>query len=401
MNIDINRLREVSDRLLDLTPMDFHRYLYPTIDWRNRMISLKGARGTGKTTILRQRMREAFGHDERAIYLSLDNLWISAVEMLDVIDTLYKNGVETFFLDEVHHLQEWAELMKNIYDGYPDVQVYYSGSSLLKLDGSMSDLPRRQLSYELRGLSFREFLALEGVKNVGRVALDDILSRHRELSVEITRGIKILPLFRRYLSSGYYPFYRESPSGYAERLFAVINKVLDSDLPTIEDVTPATIRKAKKMLSVLAASCPQEPNMSKLYRELETDRNQGVKMLDILERARLLMLVAGGRDKLDNLSKPEKIYCDNTNLMVALSGDADVGTMRETFFANQLRANGHDIILSGKGDFKVDGKWLFEIGGKGKGFDQIKDIRDSFVVNDDVEIGSGSKIPLWLFGFLY
>jgi len=228
-----------------------------------------------------------------------------------------------------------------------------------------------------------------------------VLGRHRELARETTRGIKILPLFKRYLESGYYPFYKESPSGYAERIFAVVNKVLDSDLPTIEDVTPPTIRKTKKMLAVLASSCPQEPNMSKLYRELETDRNQGVKMLDILERARLLMLVSSGKDKLDNLSRPEKIYCDNTNLMSALCGEADVGTMRETFFVNQLRAAGYDVRLSPKGDFKVDGRWLFEVGGKGKGFGQIKDVPDSYVVNDEVEIGLGNKIPLWLFGFLY
>lgn len=401
MNVDMRRLREVSDRLLDLTPVERHRSLYLSIDWRNRMVCLKGARGTGKTTILRQRMLEAFGHDERAIYLSFDCLWFSAVEMLDVIDSLYKNGVTSFYLDEVHHLKEWADLLKNVYDCYPDVQICYSGSSLLKLDGKMSDLSRRQLAYELKGLSFREFLAFEGVCDVGCVALDDILGRHREIALGVTRGIKILPLFRRYLESGYYPFYRESPSGYAERIFAVVNKVLDSDLPTIEDVTPPTIRKTKKMLAVLAASCPQEPNMSRLYRELETDRNQGVKMLDILERARLLMLVSSGRDKLDNLSKPEKIYCDNTNLMSALSCEANVGTMRETFFVNQLRAAGHEVMLSPKGDFKVDGKWLFEIGGKGKGFDQIKDLPDSYVANDDVEIGVGDKIPLWLFGFLY
>ena len=399
--IPVERLREVSDRLLDATPTETHRSLYKKIDWRNRMVCLKGARGTGKSTLLRQHLAKDFGHDERAIYMTLDYLWISAPEFLDVIDTLYKDGVTTFYLDEVHHLKDWAALLKNIYDCYPDVSVRYSGSSLLKIGDREGDLSRRQAAYELPGLSFREYLAFEGVKRVDAVPLGDLLRHHREIAAEAARGIKILPLFRRYLESGYYPFYREAPSGYSERVFEVVNKVLDSDLPTIEDVTPATIRKTKRMLSVLAASCPQMPNMSRLYRELETDRNQGFKMLDVLERARLLMLVSSGKDKLDNLSRAEKIYCDNTNLMQALTPAPDVGTLRETFFVNPLRAAGHGVCLVPKGDFKVDGRFLFEIGGKGKGFDQIRDLPDSFVAADEIEIGSGNKVPLWVFGLLY
>ena len=401
MNMDTHRLREISDRLLENTPNDYRRYLYTQIDWRNRMVCLKGARGTGKSTILRQRLLEVHGHSEEAIYLSLDYLWLSVRELLDAIDSFYKNGVNAFYLDEVHHVPDWGALMKNLYDIYPDISIAYSGSSLLRLDGSQSDLSRRQMAYELKGLSFREYLAFEGVKDIPAVTFEELLANHRELAFEVTRGIKILPLFKRYLARGYYPFYKESPSGYAERIVEVVNKVLDSDLPTIEDVTPATIRRTKKMLSVLAASCPQQPNMAKLYRELETDRNQGVKMLEVLERARLLMLVASGRNKLDNLSKPEKIYCDNPNLMWALSSDPNSGTLRETFFVNQLRAAGHSVLLPAQGDYTVDGRWLFEVGGKTKRFTQIKDIPESYVVNDEVENTEGNKIPLWLFGFLY
>jgi hypothetical protein len=200
---------------------------------------------------------------------------------------------------------------------------------------------------------------------------------------------------------GYYPFYKESPSGYDQRIIECVNKVIECDLPIVEDVTPATIRKTKRMLAVLAESCPQEPNMRALYRELETDRNQGLKMLDVLERAELVSLLKTEKDKLKSMSSPEKIYCDNVNLMRALVPRADVGTMRETFFVNQLRAAGHTVSSPAKGDFLVDGKWLFEVGGKGKTFRQIKDEPNSFIAYDDVEIGTGNKIPLWLFGFLY
>ena len=263
------------------------------------------------------------------------------------------------------------------------------------------DMARRQVCYDLKGLSFREFLSYEGVKSVEPVGLGDLLANHREIAAEVTRGIKVIAQFAKYMEYGYYPFYKESPSGYYQRIVECVNKVIESDLPIVEDVTPATIRKTKRMLAVLAESCPQEPNMKALYRELETDRNQGLKMLDVLERAELVSLLKTEKDKLKRMSSPEKIYCDNANLMRALVPRADVGTLRETFFVNQLRAAGHTVSSPAKGDFLVDGEWLFEVGGRGKTFDQIKDKPKSYVAYDDVEVGSGNKIPLWLFGFLY
>ena len=105
--------------------------------------------------------------------------------------------------------------------------------------------------------------------------------------------------------------------------------------------------------------------------------------------------------------KPEKIYLANTNLMY--TKDPDIGNIRETFFVNQLdnyyinKANLNDegIFASDRGDFYCEEKYIFEIGGKSKSFEQIKDIQNSFVAADDIEIGFGNKIPLWLFGLLY
>lgn len=250
-------------------------------------------------------------------------------------------------------------------------------------------------------MSFREFLAFEGIGEFPVLALDDLLRRHVEIAAEIVRNLKIIPLFEKYQDHGFYPFYREAPSGYVERVTEVVNKVLQTDLPIVEDVTPVTIRKTRKMLAVLAESCPQTPKMNELYRELETDRNQGLKMLDILERAELVQLLKTEKDKLKNLSSPEKIYCDNVNLMRALVPRINVGTERETFFVNQLRSAGHAVSYPGTGDFLVDGELLFEVGGRGKTFRQIADIPRSFIAADDIEVGFGNRIPLWLFGFLY
>ena len=400
MDDELTRMRLISNRLIDETPIDFHRSLYRTIDWENRLICIKGARGTGKTTMLRQSAKERFGLDPRAIYVSFDHYWFKIHSPLEFAEEMHKQGVTHLFVDEVHHVEHWQTAIKNFTDFYPEMSVVYSGSSLLKMDNREGDLSRRQIAYTLDGLSFREFLAYEGALETEPVPLETVLADHVRLAADVAKKVRILPLFERYLATGFYPFYRTEHSGYYERVAATVDKVLDSDWPAVEDVTPATIRKTKKMLAVLAASCPQQPNMSALYRELETDRNQGLKMLSVLERAGLLALVPSGKDTLKNLSRPEKIFCANPNLMHALVSRADERTIRETFFVNQLRAAGHEVVCADRGDFSVDGRYRVEVGGRKKRFTQIKDIPESFVAADDLEAGFGSRIPLWLFGFL-
>lgn len=401
MDDELARMRLISNRLIDETPTAFHRRLYQSVDWENRLVCIKGPRGTGKTTMLRQSAKERFGLDPRAIYVSFDHYWFKTHSPLEFAEEMHKQGVTHLFVDEVHHVEHWQTAIKNFTDFYPEMSVVYSGSSLLKMDNREGDLSRRQIAYTLDGLSFREFLAYEGALDAEPVPLEAVLADHVRLAADVAKKIRVLPLFERYLATGFYPFYKTEHSGYYERVAATVDKVLDSDWPAVEDVTPATIRKTKKMLAVLAASCPQQPNMSALYRELETDRNQGLKMLSVLERAGLLALVPSGKDSLKNLSRPEKIFCANPNLMHALVSRADEGTIRETFFVNQLRAAGHEVVCADKGDFTVDGRYRVEVGGRKKRFTQIKDIPESFVAADDLESGFGSRIPLWLFGFLH
>lgn len=398
---EIQEIIDTSDRLIDATSTHFHRYLGQEIDWRDRLICIEGARGTGKTTLMRQRIKEAYGVNGKAVYISLDDLWFASHRVRDAVEYFYTHGYTHVFLDEVHHFgANWSVLIKNLYDQFPTLSFVYSGSSLLRLEAAKGDLSRRQAIYQLKGLSFREFLAFEGALAHDPLKFDDVLLDHRKIAAHIVSRVKILPLFERYLKAGYYPFYKESHALYSQRIEEVVNKVLESDWPAISEVSIETVRKAKRMLMVLAASVPQQPNMSKLYRELETERNTGLKMLNALDRGGLLALVPPKGESLKNLSRPEKIYCDNTNLMYALVPRIDIGTARETFFFNQVRKD-HAVVFSGTGDFLVAGRWHFEIGGAHKGFDQIKDMPKSFVVNDGVELGLGNKIPLWLFGFLY
>lgn len=399
---DTKQLLDASNRLISRVPMGHKRYLSPRIDWNDRLICIKGPKGTGKTTLILQRIRETFGiGSDKCVYMSADHIWFAKHDILDAVDYFNSHGFTHIFIDEIHHADEWSRLVKTITDTYPDLNVVYSGSSILKLSSGEADLSRRQASYNLKGLSFREFLSFEGVMDEKVLSLEDIISHHRAIATDISSRTKILPLFEKYLKIGYYPIYKGVSSQFEERLVEVVNSVIDVDFPIIEDFTPATLRKAKKMLMVLAESCPQHPNMSNLYRELETNRNLGLKMLEALERAELVMSIDSGNAKLKHLSKPEKLFLGDTNLMNAIAPSTNSGAIRETFFASQLRAASHKVIAPVAGDFCVDDRYLFEIGGPSKGFDQIKDIPDSYVAQDGVETGIGNKIPLWLFGFLY
>lgn len=397
----LDQILRIYSMRLQGTPEGFKRYLIDKIDWRDNLIAIKGAKGTGKTTMLLQHIKESFTDKDKALYLSLDNLWFETHSINDLIDYHYTHGGTHLFLDEVHYYPKWKTLIKNINDDYPGLHVVYTGSSMLKIDSGVADLSRRQLPYTLHGMSFREYLLYEGLAEMESISLDLLLRDHRRIAEDIlSNGMKILPAFGEYLRYGYYPFYKSVYSGFEIRLQQVVNHVLENDYPIIEGVEQSTIRKTKKMFMILAEQVPQTPNMSNLYNELETDRNQGLKMLYALEKAGLLALLSDKPKHIDKLSRPEKIFMDNSNLMYAYAMAPNIGTVRETFFLSQLAVD-HSVTYPAKGDFLVDGKYLFEVGGRKKSFEQIKDVADSYLAVDDTEIGHHNRIPLWMFGLLY
>lgn len=397
----LDQILSIYSRRLQGTPEGFKRYLIDKIDWRDNLIAIKGAKGTGKTTMLLQHIKESFTDKDKALYLSLDNLWFETHSINDLIEYHYTHGGTHLFLDEVHYYPKWKTLIKNINDDYPGLHVVYTGSSMLKIDSGVADLSRRQLPYILHGMSFREYLLYEGLAEMEPISLDLLLRDHRRIAEDIlSNGMKILPAFGEYLRYGYYPFYKSVYSGFEIRLQQVVNHVLENDYPIIEGVEQSTIRKTKKMFMILAEQVPQTPNMSNLYNELETDRNQGLKMLYALEKAGLLALLSDKPKHIDKLSRPEKIFMDNSNLMYAYAMAPNIGTVRETFFLSQLAVD-HSVTYPAKGDFLVDGKYLFEVGGRKKSFEQIKDVADSYLAVDDTEIGHHNRIPLWMFGLLY
>ncbi|MBQ7591509.1 MAG: AAA family ATPase [Clostridia bacterium] len=399
---DYYQMLELSRRKVAQTELTFSRFLLAGVDWRDRLIQISGARGTGKTTMILQHIKADFrSNPDSALYASLDNLWFETHSLLELVDYHIKNGGTHVFLDEVQYLKDWQLVIKNLYDNYPGLHIVYTGSSLLKIDYKSGDLSRRRISYSLPGLSFREYLRFENIAEFEPVELPVLLREHREIALECATGKNILKHFRDYLRFGYYPFYKEVYAGYGQRLSEITNQVLESDYPAVENISFSTVRKIKKMLYILAQSCPQTPNMVRLYEQLETDRNQGLKMLYVLDRANLINLLSNEKASLKNMARPDKIYCDNTNIMYSLCESINVGTERETFFLNQIRSAGLDAKYPEKGDFLVDGRYLFEVGGKDKKFDQIRDIPDSFLAVDDTESGWNNRIPLWMFGMLY
>ena len=397
----LSGLYRTSTRLIDQTSTSFHRYLYGQIDWTSRLTAIKGARGVGKTTMMLQSIKERFSEQpERALYISLDNLWFANHPLSEVVEYHYTHGGTHLFLDEVHKYPSWQIVMKNIYDGYPKLHVVFTGSSMLKIDNSKADLSRRLSDYTLHGLSFREFLSFEAGIDVPAVPLEELLANHVEIARQITSQVKILPLFEKYLEYGYYPFYKEDFDNYHEKLKKTVYTVLNEDVPAIEEITYPSIQKLQRMLMILAERVPQTPKMNELYAILETTREQGLKMLSLLQRAALMLLLSSETKEIQHLSKPDKIYVHNPNLMYALTDYPDKGTLRETFFINQLSSVA-EVSYPRKGDFIVNRKYLFEVGGRNKTFNQIKDIPNSFLAIDGVETGFFNRIPLWLFGMLY
>lgn len=397
----IEGLYLTSNRMVARTTTTFHRYLYGQIKWNARMIGIKGARGVGKTTMLLQRIKEEFHeYPEKALYVSLDNMWFKTHSLSEVVEYHYTHGGTHIFIDEIHKYENWQTLIKNIADEYPDLHVVYTGSSMLKIDQNEGDISRRQLIYTLHGMSFREYLAFEGIMEIPAITLDDLLTTHQRLAMDITADVRVLGHFETYLKHGYYPFYKKDGDGFELRLQSVIRTVLYEDLPAVEDISYETIRKTERMLMILAEHVPQTPNMNELYSQLETNRNLGMKMLYLLERAALLSLLTSEAKNMKQLVKPDKIFLNNSNLMYALSTNIQIGTVREVFFNNQLAVT-NEVNYPKQGDFLINHKYLFEVGGRKKSFEQIKDVPDSYLAVDSTETGHGNRIPLWMFGLLY
>ena len=395
----LDNLRNTFLRQLYNTSLEFKRYMHNSFDMNDKLIGILGSRGVGKTTFILQYLKELEIPLEKKLYFSVDHFYALNYSLYEIAQEFSKIGGKVLAIDEIHKYPNFATELKSIYDTF-DLKVIFSGSSAIALENSKVDLSRRAVLYRVNGLSFREFLVFETKKEFSSYSLEDILLNHIEIAYDINEKIKPFEYFGKYLQYGYYPFYKQNINLYSQKLNEVLNIVLESDLPLIFKVDPLNINKLKKLLAMLCQSKPYELNISKLSAKIGLNRATLYNYLSYLEAGGLTKMVRqhSRGDKI--FSKPEKLYLNNTNLSNSYCQNQDKGTNREIFFVNQVSQN-YLVNYSKIGDFLVDEKLIFEIGGKNKSFEQIKDVPNSYVVADDIEIGFGKKIPLWLFGFLY
>lgn len=394
-------LVEKHNRKIASVKIEFVRSMYDTIEWNNRLIGVKGARGVGKTTLMLQYIKKNYNLSPEALYVNLDDIWFADNSLIELVDNFVKKGGTHLFLDEVHRYPMWSQVVKNIYDDYSELKVVFTGSSLLEILNARADLSRRAVVYQMQGLSYREYLAMYHNVSFEKKTLTQILENHTQISEEVVSQIKPLQHFAHYLRFGYYPFYDESHNLYYHKIEEVINMILEIELPLLRGVEISYIHKVKQLLQIISESVPFIPNVSKLSERIGISRAALVNYLQYLDEVCVISSLFKDTNGIGRLQKPDKIYLENSNLAYTLSQDnTDIGNMRETFFLNQLRFH-HNVTYSTVSDFMVDNKYTFEIGGRKKSRRQIEGVVNGYVVSDDIEFGNGAKIPLWMFGFLY
>lgn len=377
---------------LQRVPKTFHRYMYDRLPWEGRMVGLVGPRGVGKSTLLLQHMAESSDR-EQSLYVSADSLYLATHTLVDLTDSFVKYGGKHLYIDEVHKYKNWSRELKQIYDTHPDLKVTFTGSSILDIIDGEADLSRRAVIYTMQGLSFREYLALFHDIHTPAYTLEQILAHETHKPVD-----RPLAYFKEYLHHGYYPF--SNAEDFPLRMEQIVRQTIESDIAQYADLKASTARKLIQLLGVISGIAPMKPNADSLSQEVGVSKNNISDYLVYLEKAGMIGLLRDNTGGLRGLGKVEKVYLDNPSLMTVLTFDKpDTGSLRETFFYNQMRVQNR-VLASRVSDFTI-GEYTFEIGGRKKGKQQIEDVPNGFIVKDDIEYGHHNVVPLWAFGLNY
>jgi hypothetical protein len=396
--MELATLQKISAQILAQKLPTYHRYLFGQIDFKSKLIGITGQRGCGKTTILLQYTKTLEIEPSNILYISCDHPAMAGISLYYVAESFYARGGKVLIVDEIHKAEDFSSQLKAIYDVF-DMQVLFSGSSAIKLEHSKADLSRRAVMHKLGVMSLREFVEIEFGQVFPAYSLNEILTNHENIAVDIMSKIRPLEQFIKYQSYGCYPFYQESLTDYPKKLAEIVSLGIDLDLCGIFSIDPSKLDKLKKILYMLCASPPYELNISKLSGAIGVSWPTISKYLDYMNAGNLIHIVRVG-SKMRAVNKPDKLLLNNPNLFGVLCANPSIGTLLESFFVSQM-SNSHQIHYHDKGDFIVDDSLVFEIGGKNKSFEQLDEANTSYLAMDDLEIGYKNKIPLWLFGFMY
>lgn len=410
---DMEDLFLISQNQIQLLTREYRRKFIKGDPFASRMTILLGERGIGKSTFIAQYLESliAQGLSARSVlYLPADHFGLGGRALYEIAETFSLYGGKVICFDEIHKYLNWSQELKSIYDTFPQLKVITSGSSALIVQKGSHDLSRRAIVKKMYGFSFREYLEFETGSEFSVCAFNDVINNHEQLASSCIEQLKkvsefkILELFHQYLKTGYYPYFREcvNEEEFFFKLEQSAHATVEIDIQSVyPSITGVSIKKIIKLLAVLAQQVPFQPKMNKLIEVLDSTDERTLKLyLKYLQDAGLINTVSKYGKGLSVLEKPEKIFFNNTNQMYAFGAHkTDIGTIRETYFVNAISAV-ESIFHSNQGDFIVK-DCTFEVGGKSKKFSQIREVANSYLVIDGIEMGINKKIPLWLFGFLY
>lgn len=378
------------------------REMMHSVNWEKQLVAIRGSRGVGKTTLIRQYIKQNYGISAgEALYCVMDSMYFANHTLLELAEQFHLMGGTHLFLDEVHRYPTWSREIKEIIDLYPNMKITFTGSSLIQILNADADLSRRVLSYTMEGLSFREYLQFYKGIHIPVYSLEDILTNYDDICAETNKLCHPQPLFEEYLRVGYFPFYDGDEEEYYSRIENVIDFIVGQELPQFCGVDPANTRKVKALIQFLADSVPYELNIAKLSARLELNKNTVLSYINSLGRAELLMLLYSDSKTITRLQKPDKIYLHDPNMFYALGFGEKIGTIRECFLINQLSVNHTVEYGKEQGDFIIDGNITIEVGGPDKTFVQVANIPNSYIFADRIELPVGKKLPLWMAGLVY
>lgn len=402
----IESLRLIFERLLATVSTDYYRYLYPQLDLNSRLTGILGARGVGKTTLMLQYIKNNFSTGiSRVFYFSADHIYFTKTTLYEFVEDLYlTNHTTIFFIDEIHKYKNWSQELKNLYDGFPELQIVFSGSSSLDLVKGSYDLSRRARILKLEGLSFREYINFNGDFKMELVSLTDLIDQKHSLNRLIAQLPAAKGLFEQYLRKGFYPFVREESLDYYERILRIIDKTIYEDIASYYQLNTENLSLFRKILNFLVSIPPGKISIHNLSKNLSVDHKTISNYLRYLKETGLINMVYPAEAGNQSLRRVEKAFLNNTNLQYALEGHiasgVDLGNMRELYFVQALTSAGIAVYHSKQGDFQAK-NFTFEIGGKNKTRHQIQTLDHAILVKDNIMTSTPGIIPLMFFGFLY